>query len=216
LYYLPEINYNRLCIKEIIRFWRKDDMVGSWNMGVDCAMSQRQLSEITQEYSYLIRNEMKTGELRMRAPGEEPKKLAEIQKELRRLHAFEVMAVNIYRMQIKKNTSDLACKLIKGMGNEMTHVQDFQIKLYEYNSKPSPLRWVAGLAGIIIGLASSLGGEKAIVKSGIWLEERAVEHYEKVIKNVPWDKDTLAVIEKNLSDECHHINTWRNYLENMS
>lgn len=179
-------------------------------------MSQRQSSEITQEYSYLIRNEMKTGELRMRAPGEIPKKLAEIQKELRRLHAFEVMAVNIYRMQISKNTSDLNCKLIKGMGNEMTHVQDFQIKLYEYGSKPSPLRWITGLAGIFIGLGSLLGGEKTIVKSGIWLETRAVEHYEKIIKNVPWDEDTLAIIEKNLSDECYHINTWRKYLKNIS
>src|SRR5665647_2606298 len=125
-------------------------------------MSQRQSLKITQKYSYLIRNEMKTGELRMRATGEAPKNLAAIQKELRRLHAFEVMAVNIYRMQISKNSSNLTCKLIKGMGNEMTHVQDFQIKLYEYGSKPSPLRWIAGLAGIFIGLASSLGGEKAL------------------------------------------------------
>jgi ubiquinone biosynthesis monooxygenase Coq7 len=174
-------------------------------------MNQQRSSEKTGEYRYLIRGEMKTGEVKMRAAGTAPGTLAEIQKELRRLHAFEVMAVNIYRMQISSKMGELDCLLIKAMGNEMTHVQDYQIKLYEYDSKPSPIRWIAGLAGIFIGLVSSLGGGKAILKSGIWLEERAVEHYEKVIKNVPWDKDTLAVIENNLSDEYHHINTWQNY-----
>lgn len=113
-------------------------------------IDQQRSSEKTEEYRYLIRGEMKTGEVKMRAPGTAPDTLAEIQKELRRLHAFEVMAVNIYRMQISKNASDLNCKLIKAMGNEMTHVQDFQIKLYEYGSKPSPMRWIMGMVGFLL------------------------------------------------------------------
>lgn len=179
-------------------------------------MDQQRSLENTAEYRYLIRGEMKTVDIKMRAPGLDPGRLAEIQRGLRTLHAFEVMAVNIYRMQISKNTSDLNCKLIKAMGNEMTHVQDFQIKLYEYGSKPSPMRWIMGMVGFFIGLASSLGGEKSIVRAGIWTETRAVGHYEKLIKSVHWDKDALAVVEKDMSDEFHHIDIWQVYLKNIS
>jgi ubiquinone biosynthesis monooxygenase Coq7 len=178
-------------------------------------MSQKQASEMIREDRYLIRNEMKIEEIKMRAPGEDPGRLAEIRKGLRTLHTFEVMAVNIYRMQIRSKQDRLDCELIKAMGNEMTHVQDFQIKLYEYGSKASPIRWIMGLAGIFIGLASSLGGAKSIAKTGIWVEAKAVGHYQKLIKSVPWDKDTLAVIEKDLSDEYHHIDTWQEYLKNI-
>jgi ubiquinone biosynthesis monooxygenase Coq7 len=119
-------------------------------------------------------------------------------------------------MQISKNSSDLNCKLIKAMGNEMTHVQDFQIKLFEYGSKPSPVRWIMGMAGIFIGLVSSLGGENSIVNAGIWVETRAVGHYKKLIKNIPWDEDALAMVEKDMSDEFHHIDIWQGYLNNIS
>ncbi|NIN00370.1 MAG: hypothetical protein GTO24_20505, partial [candidate division Zixibacteria bacterium] len=63
------------------------------------------------------------------------------------------------------------------MCNEMTHVQDFQIKLYEYGWRPSKLRWAFWIVGLVIGFGSRLLGRRAILKTSIWLEKKAVHHY---------------------------------------
>ena len=63
------------------------------------------------------------------------KRLKGIKKGLLALHTLELMAVNIYRFQITKEDTELNRQLIAAMCNEMTHFQDFQVKLYEYGMK---------------------------------------------------------------------------------
>jgi hypothetical protein len=43
-------------------------------------------------------------------------------------------------------------ELIIAMCNEMTHIQDFQVKLYEYGLRPSKFRWAYWMVGLVIGL----------------------------------------------------------------
>ena len=47
------------------------------------------------------------------------------------------MASTIYRFQITREDSELNRQLVAAMCNEMTHYQDFQVKLYEFGLRPS-------------------------------------------------------------------------------
>ena len=66
-----------------------------------------------------------------------------------------------------------------------------------------------------VASADNFPGQKAILKTGIWVESKAVDHYAELLKNVDWDEDTRAVVEKDQADEHGHIARWRAMLENM-
>lgn len=141
------------------------------------------------------------------------KRLKGIKKGLLALHTLELMATNIYRFQITKEDNELNRQLIAAMCNEMTHYQDFQVKLYEYGMKPSKMRFLYWIVGFCFGFFSRLRGKKAILKTGIWVESKAVEHYAELLRTIDWDEDTRRIIEKNQADEHGHINRWRSMLE---
>jgi ubiquinone biosynthesis monooxygenase Coq7 len=101
------------------------------------------------------------------------------------------------------------------MCNEMTHYQDFQIKLYEYNFRPSIFRAAYWIVGFLFGYISRLRGPKAILKTGIWVETKAVHHYSELLKTIEWDDDTKAIIEKDQADEEGHVETWKKLLESI-
>jgi ubiquinone biosynthesis monooxygenase Coq7 len=156
---------------------------------------------------YSIRKAIKPEDIYFRGGAVDPSQLTRIRTGLRKLHTFEIMAVNIYKFQITSQQDDFNQMIIQAMANEMAHVQDFQIKLYEYGGKPNPLRWAFWIVGMVIGLGSRLLGKKTILKAGIWTEQKAVTDYQKVIDSVQWDTETLAVIKQNMDDEYHHIET---------
>lgn len=139
-----------------------------------------------------------------------------IRKALRDFHTLETMAVNIYRWQITADDSELNRELIAAMCNEMTHVQDFQVKLFEYGMTPSILRWAYWIVGFVFGFGSRLLGPKAILKTGIWVETKAVHHYAELLEAAPWDAAARAVITKDGADEDGHIRTWKRFLEKLN
>lgn len=157
----------------------------------------------------VIRPEMRDGDVRMRAGTVAGDRLKRIAKGLRTLHTLEVMAVNIYRHQIPGRSGELARALVAAMCNEMTHVQDFQVKLFEYGLRPSPLRWAYAVVGWAFGTFSRLRGERAILETGIWVETKAVAHYGELLETIEWDEDTRRVVEKNRADEVGHVNRWK-------
>jgi ubiquinone biosynthesis monooxygenase Coq7 len=161
----------------------------------------------------IIRPQMRDEDVKVRR-GEIPKaRLRGIKKGLLTLHTLETMAVNIYKFQITKEDSELNRQLIAAMCNEMTHVQDFQVKLFEYGWKPSKLIWIYWTVGFIFGFFSRLRGEKAILKTGIWVETKAVHHYGELLQTIDWDEDTRRIIEKNQADEYGHVNRWKKLLQ---
>ncbi len=137
----------------------------------------------------------------------------EIKKALRNLNTLELMAQTIYRFQITSEDSDLNRHLVAAMCNEMTHYQDFQIKLYEHGLRPSAIRWFYWIVGCAFGLGSRLMGEKMILKTGVWVETKAVHHYAQLLDAVDWDEDTRKVIEKDQADEDGHISRWKKLLD---
>ncbi len=163
----------------------------------------------------IIRPEMRLRDFKLRGQGLPSDRLKRIEKGLHTLHTLETMAVNIYKFQITKRDSDLNLQLIGAMSNEMTHLQDFQIKLFEYGFKPSKLRWLYWIMGFVVGFFSRLVGIKAILQTGIWVEKKAVRHYDVLLKEIDWDEETRKIIEKDQADEYGHIKRWKAFLKKL-
>jgi ubiquinone biosynthesis monooxygenase Coq7 len=156
---------------------------------------------------------MKSEDFEMRGRDMEPARLKAIKKGLLTLHTLELMAMTIYKFQITSENCQLNRQLIAAMCNEMTHYQDFQIKLYEFGFKANPLRWAFWIVGFAFGFGSRLLGRKAILKTGIWVESKAVHHYAQLLDTIDWDEVTRKIIEKNQADENGHISRWKTLLE---
>jgi demethoxyubiquinone hydroxylase (CLK1/Coq7/Cat5 family) len=163
----------------------------------------------------IVRPRMVVEDFKFRAQGMPKKKLKDIKKGLQTFHTLETMAVSIYKFQISKRATGHDLQLIVAMGNEMTHLQDFQVKLYEYGFHPSRLRCLYWLVGFGLGLFSRFMGERAVLKTGIWAEEKAVRHYRNLLKEVEWDDETRRIIEKNQADEFGHILRWQAMLKEL-
>lgn len=163
--------------------------------------------------NYIVRTKLRSIDFKFRGDDMSSKKLSRIKKGFHSFHTLETMAVNIYKFQIAKNSNELNRQLIVAMSNEMSHFQDFQIKLYEYGFKPNKSRWPYWIVGFIFGTFSRLLGEKAILKTGVWVEKKAVRHYGKLLQAVEWDAETRKVIEQNRADEYGHLQRWERLLE---
>lgn len=161
----------------------------------------------------IIRPQLRAGDFRLRGEGVPREDLKKIKKGLRTLHTLETMAQNIYKFQLTPKSSELNRQLVTAMCNEMTHLQDFQVKLYEYGWKPSKWRWTYWIVGWAFGFFSRVLGVTAILKTGVWVETKAVEHYAKLLETVPWDDEARKIVEKDQADEHGHINRWRSLLE---
>ena len=161
----------------------------------------------------VVRTAVHIDEIRRRGENLSPQEGRTLRRALRTLHTLETMAVNIYRYQITAGPGELNRHLIAAMCNEMTHLQDFQVKLYEYGWKPSAARWMYWIVGLVFGFFSRMRGRTAILKMGIWVETKAVQHYGELLEGVPWDEDTRRIVEKNRADEQGHVTRWRQMLE---
>ena len=176
--------------------------------------TSNQQAQQTGDYDIsIIRPHMRDGNVKLRGRQMSSARLKAIRKGLLTLHTLELMAANIYKFQITKKTSELNRQLIAAMCNEMTHYQDFQVKLLEYGFKPSKLRWAYWIVGFVFGFGSRLLGTKAILKTGIWVETKAVHHYDQLLNSIDWDEDSRKIIEKDQADEYGHINRWKNLLQ---
>lgn len=150
----------------------------------------------------VIRPELRIEDCKVRGRDMTPDRLSNIKKGLLTLHTLELMAMTIYKFQIAAGHDDeFRRQLVAAMCNEMTHYQDFQIKLYEYGFKPGKLRFLFWIVGFVFGFGSRLLGVKWILKTGVWVETKAVHHYYTLLKTIDWDDDTRKVIEKDGADE---------------
>lgn len=176
-------------------------------------MSEQQASS---EQSYdisIIRPQMRSEDFQIRGRQMKPERLRAIQKGLLTLNTLELMASTIYRFQITGEDSELNRQLVAAMCNEMTHYQDFQVKLYEFGLRPSMFRWAFWIVGFVFGFGSRILGKARILKTGIWVETKAVHHYAELLEMIDWDDETRRVIEKDRADEDGHVERWKQMLE---
>lgn len=161
----------------------------------------------------IIRPELRQSDIKRRGAGMSPTQLQAVKDGLRTLHRLELMALTIYRFQITSHDTELNRHLIAAMCNEMTHYQDFQVKLNEHGLRPNSWRWMYWIVGFTLGYFSRLLGKRTILKIGIWVESKAVNHYSELLADIDWDDDTRRIIEKNQSDEHSHIERWSAFLK---
>ena len=164
----------------------------------------------------IIRPEMHHDDVKLRGRDYPAERRREIRKGLQTLHTMEVMAVNIYKSQIGSKPCALNTQLSAALCNELTHMQDFLTKLFEFGFKPSKLRWTYWLVGYVFGLSSRTMGEAVILKTAVWTEEKAIAHYTKLLAGVPWDEETQSFVEKDQADEIGHAERWRELLRDRS
>jgi ubiquinone biosynthesis monooxygenase Coq7 len=179
-------------------------------------MAEEQARTKTRYDISIIRPEVRVEQIKLRGEEHSPQRLAAIEKSLRTLHTLELMAQTIYKFQITRERNDLNRQIVAAMCNEMGHYQDFQIKLYEYGFRPSRLRAAYWLLGWLLGTGSRLLGTKTILRTGIWIESKAVHHYAQLLETIEWDDETRKVIEKDQADEDGHICRWKSMLAAVS
>ncbi len=175
-------------------------------------MAHERATRKSQHDISIIRPEIRAEQIRLRGEGYSPQRLAAIRKGLRTLHTLELMAQTIYKFQLTKERCELNGLLVAAMCNEMGHYQDFQVKLYEYGFRPSLLRGAYWLVGFALGFGSRLLGRTAVLKTGIWVESKAVYHYAQLLATIDWDDETRKVLEKDQADEDGHISRWKSML----
>lgn len=156
----------------------------------------------------IIRPAVKDDEIKLRRNITDKKRLKAIKDGLHTLHNLETMAVNAYKYQITSKDTELNRELIAAMLNEMGHVQDFQVKLYEYGWKPSIFSYFFPVVGFVFASLARLFGEKGAKWLGVFVETKAVAHYRHLLETIDWDEDTKKVIEKDWADEFGHIERW--------
>ncbi|AQQ72241.1 hypothetical protein SMSP2_02622 [Limihaloglobus sulfuriphilus] len=163
----------------------------------------------------IVRPQMREDDVRIRGLEMKPERLKAIREGLLTLHTLELMASNIYKFQITKKPTELNRQLIAAMCNEMGHYQDFQVKLYEFGFQPSLFRWAYWIVGFVFGYGSRLLGTKTVLKTAIWVEAKAVDHYAELLETIDWDEETRKVIEKDQADEDGHIARWKTELKKL-
>ncbi|HUV66228.1 MAG TPA: demethoxyubiquinone hydroxylase family protein [Sedimentisphaerales bacterium] len=161
----------------------------------------------------IVRPQMRNEDFKIRGRDMEPARLKAINKGLLTLHTLELMAMTIYKFQLTRQKSELNRQLIAAMCNEMTHYQDFQVKLYEFGLRPRLTRWAFWLVGFAFGFGSRLLGQRVLLKTSVWVESKAVHHYAELLRTIDWDEETRRVIEKDQADEDGHINKWKKLLD---
>jgi demethoxyubiquinone hydroxylase (CLK1/Coq7/Cat5 family) len=154
-----------------------------------------------------IRTAVRFTDIRLRTVPRAEKKA--VRRGLRTLYTMEIMAVAIYRFQMSGRHPDLTVPLIAAMGNEMTHAQDFRIKLAEHGFKPAWNRFAYAAAGMALGAGSRFLGRRAVLLAAAWVEGKAIGHYGRILDSAEWDPETRAVLERDRSDERDHLKTWR-------
>ena len=170
------------------------------------------MDQMTEQHNAIVRPRMVMNDFKPRGGGLSPEQSKKIKKGLHTLHTLELMAQTIYKFQITREQSELNRQLIASMCNEMTHYQDFQVKLYEYGWKPSPFRWMFWIVGFCFGFFSRIMGRTMMLKTAIWVESLAVKHYGQLISEIEWDDDTRVMMEKDWEDEKGHVATWKRFL----
>ena len=161
----------------------------------------------------IVRPQMRSEDFKMRGRQMEPDRLRAMKKGLLALNTLELMASTIYRFQITSEDCELNRQLVAAMCNEMTHYQDFQVKLYEFGFRPSIVRWAFWIVGFVFGFGSRILGKARILKTGIWVETKAVHHYAELLDTIDWDDETRRIIEKDQADEHGHLGRWMKMLE---
>jgi len=142
---------------------------------------------------------------------------SDVLRAFRAMVNLEIMAVRIYRGQRwRLGRSEITAEpLAKAITIEERHERDLASRRRELGGSPSMLSPFYALAGWVIGFAPSILGQRAALKTSIWVEERAVKDYQRLLDRVPFDDESRALVQRNQEDEREHIRMWEESLAKL-
>jgi len=142
---------------------------------------------------------------------------SDVLRAFRAMVNLEVMAVRIYRGQRwRLGRSEITAEaLAVAIAIEERHERDLASRRQELGGSPSMLSPFYALAGWVIGFVPSILGQRTALKTGIWVEERAVKDYQRLLDQVPFDDESRALVERNQEDEREHIRMWEESLAKL-
>ena len=122
-------------------------------------------------------------------------------------HAGEYGANRIYegQLMVLKN-SKIAPVLQHMLEQEQAHLQKFNELMVENKARPSVLMPLWHAAGLALGVASALLGEKAAMAATVAVEEAIDEHY-KSQENIIENQELKSVVQKFRREELEHRDT---------
>ena len=128
---------------------------------------------------------------------------------LKFMYNMERFATQIYRTQRKAFTdADIVGKLVAAAENEQQHADDLHKRVLALGGTPSRLGFLFRLAGKLTGLLTRGLGKRSIPKADIWVERRAIRDYRSFLNRARFDDESVALIERIISDEKWHVDTW--------
>ena len=137
-------------------------------------------------------------------------------KSLKRMHRFESASAQVYRGQGKifpgqgmKDKWDTARK------NEEEHIREIKNRIERAGEKIPVFSVLFSAGGFLLGLFGFFWGLKSALKMNILLEERAIENYERYLKNVPFDGETGRLLQKIIREEEGHIALWKEGIKSL-
>ena len=161
----------------------------------------------------IIRREVRLGDVRLRSQEIREEHLRAAKRTLRDIHRLETMAVEVYRAQWSPAPTELNRQLIAAMENERAHQTDSLARLMEFGGKPTPLRLPFYIAGRVMGRVSRVLGFRTMMRLGMWVEGKAIEHYHHLAAAMEWDAEVHPLVKQMWEDEEAHYARWRYYLE---
>lgn len=160
-----------------------------------------------------IRGEAYAHNVRLLAPGAPAELVAAARKALRDTNRLETLAVQVYRAQWSRELTEVNRQLIAAMDNELVHQSDSLSMLMQLGGRPTPLRAAFYVAGWCLGRASRMLGLRAMMRLGMWVEGKAIEHYKHLSAAVEWHKPTYQRLLVIWDDERTHRARWQWFLD---
>lgn len=143
------------------------------------------------------------------SPGEVDMSLGEIMDFLNYGIALERQQTELYRLAGKSvldqgGDGHLAAALERFSEVEAEHEQKLRAKIEELGGGPTIISPPAGwAAGAVMGAATSVAATANLLQSVVWIEQKAIDHYLRVINGIQ-DTDLQRFFMKILVDEEGH------------
>lgn len=137
---------------------------------------------------------------------------------LNTMYNIERAATAIYKAQAGAFCADAAVYEVfkAATANEQEHADGLKARVAELKGKGSFMGWFFALGGMMIGIATRIMGKKRIMKTNIWVEQKAVKDYGAFLEKVNFDETSAALIKKNIGDEQRHVNNWTRILGELN
>jgi len=127
---------------------------------------------------------------------------------------MERLATKAYQTQVRAFTgSEIADRLKAATSNEQEHIDLLTKRLKELKSAPSKIGILFHMAGVILGIKSTLLGKVLLLKIDVWIEKKAVQDYGRFLQKVHFDEATVTLINNIIQDEKRHIETWEDSIK---